>query len=65
MNDDFFRRCWLTLKATNPRLRKRMTEIECGLEGIRVREQQPSSKKKNEVKTNDSNDDDSDKIIPV
>lgn len=42
-----------------------MTEIECGLEGIRVREQQPSSKKKNEVETNDSNDDDSDRIIPV
>jgi len=61
MNEAFFRRCWLTLKATNPRLRKRMTEIECGLEGIRVREQEPLPVKiKSKVKQ-----DDRDEIIPI
>jgi len=61
MNEAFFRGCWLTLKATNPRLRKRMTEIECGLEGIRVREQEPLPVKiKSKVKQ-----DDRDEIIPI
>jgi hypothetical protein len=54
MNDEaFYRRCWLTLKATNPRLRKRMTEIECGIEGIQVKEQTvlPKSEKKDAENT--------------
>ncbi len=59
-NEAFFRRAWLTLKATNPRLNKRMTEIECGIEGIRVREQKPVSNKKKKGKDGQSNE-----IIPV
>lgn len=56
-NDDFFRRAWLTLKAiSNARIRKQMDEIECGIEGIRVRKDVP----KQEEKKNDSN-----KIIPL
>lgn len=63
MTDEaFFRRAWLTLKATNPRLRKRMTEIECGLEGIRVHEQEIKPvKAESRVKENDGTDE----IIPI
>lgn len=60
MNESFFRRCWLTLKATNPRLNKRMTEIECGIEGIRVREQKPVTDKKEK-----GQDGQSDEIISI
>ncbi|MHC4364804.1 MAG: hypothetical protein ACYSTJ_04975 [Planctomycetota bacterium] len=61
LEDSFFRRCWLTLKATNPRLRKRMTEIECGIEGISVHPQsKPSPKPKSEEPQDDSK-----RIVPV
>jgi hypothetical protein len=63
MNDEFFRRCWLTLKATNPRLRKRMTEIECGIEGIRVREQ--ILPKKSEKKNAEPGKTEEQKTIPI
>jgi len=65
MNEAFFRRCWLTLKATNPRLRKRMTEIECGLEGIRVREREPSPKKSEEDNVRRTTEEKSKEIIPI
>jgi hypothetical protein len=58
MNDDFFRRAWLTLKAvSNTKTRKRMDEIEFGIEGIRVK---PSPVKQSEEKKNGPN-----KIIPL
>jgi len=57
MNDEeFFRRAWLTMKAiSNSRIRKKMDEIECGIEGIRVRQTIPNEEKKNE----------SSKIVPL
>jgi len=59
MNEAFFRRCWLTLAATNPRLRKRMLEIECAIEGIRVKEQKPLPNRSR------AEQDESEKIIPI
>jgi hypothetical protein len=60
MNEAFFRRCWLTLAATNPRLRKRMLEIECAVEGIRIREQKPLP---DESKARQN--DESEEIVPI
>ncbi|MHC4620398.1 MAG: hypothetical protein ACYTEQ_21830 [Planctomycetota bacterium] len=34
MSEEFYRRCWLQLKAEKPRLVKKMTEIELSVEGI-------------------------------
>lgn len=31
---DFYHRCWLELKQRNPRLRKRMDEVEVTLAGL-------------------------------
>lgn len=61
MNEDFFRRCWLILKATNPRMRKRMTEIECGIEGIKIREQTVLPAKESKKKDADEKD----KLVPI
>jgi len=57
-SEEFFRKCWLTLKATNPRFVKRMTEIECGMEGIRIqRTEIPAEDKRKENER--------DKIVPI
>lgn len=36
MNDDYFRICWLMLKAAKPRMQKLMAEIELQVAGIRT-----------------------------
>lgn len=37
MSEDFFRKCWLTLKAvSSSKMRKQMDDIEVQVEGIRV-----------------------------
>lgn len=52
-NEDFYRRCWLTLKAgtvykKQNRLRLQMDEIECLTGGVKII--QPSPKKSEETK---------------
>lgn len=57
MNEDFFRRAWLTLKAvSNTRMRKRMDEIEFGIEGIRIKPAAPKPEEKKDAPS---------KIIPL
>lgn len=56
-NEDHFRRCWITLRATATeenkwKLLARMNEIECGAEGVKVTK--PSPKKKSEENQNAS-----------
>ena len=42
-SEDFFRRCWLTLKAvSSSKMRKQMDDIEVQTEGIRVTPKPPS-----------------------
>jgi hypothetical protein len=55
MNEDYFRRCWLTLKAATiaqkkTRLRIQMDEIECAAGGVKVTKPSPVSKKSEEKK---------------
>ncbi|KKL08768.1 hypothetical protein LCGC14_2572560 [marine sediment metagenome] len=64
MNEDYFRRCWLTLKGATiiqkkTRLRLQMDEIECLVGGVKV--SKPSPKKKSE----DKNEPDEGPIEPI
>lgn len=47
--EDYFQKCWLTLKAIRPRLAKQMDDIEIKVFGIEVTEKKP---KKEKVKKN-------------
>ncbi len=44
--DDYFQKCWLTLKAIRPRLAKQMDDIEIKIFGIEVTEKKPKKEKK-------------------
>ena len=46
MENDYFQRCWLTLKAIRPRLAKQMDDIEIKVFGIEVTEKIKKEKKK-------------------
>ncbi len=46
MEDEYFQRCWLTLKAIRPRLAKQMDDIEIKVFGIEVTEKKPKKEKK-------------------
>ncbi len=48
--DDYFQKCWLTLKAIRPRLAKQMDDIEIKAFGIEVTEKEPKKKEKKEKK---------------
>ncbi len=43
--EDYFQRCWLTLKAIRPRLAKQMDHIEIKVFGIKVAEKKKEKKK--------------------
>ncbi len=45
-SEDYFQRCWLTLKAIRPRLAKQMDDIEIKVFGIEVTEKKPKKKEK-------------------
>ena len=45
-SEDYFQRCWLTLKAMRPRLAKQMDDIEIKVFGIEVTEKKPKKKEK-------------------
>ncbi len=45
--EDYYQKCWLTLKAIRPRLAKQMDDIEIKVFGIEVTEKEP---KKNAAK---------------
>jgi len=47
--DDYFQRCWLTLKAIRPRLANQMDDIEIKVFGIEVTKE----KKKEKENAND------------
>ncbi len=49
--DEYFQKCWLTLKAIRPRLAKQMDDIEIKVFGIEVTEKKPKKKEKKD--TND------------
>ena len=42
--EDYFQKCWLTLKAIRPRLAKQMDDIEIKVFGIEVTEKKPKKK---------------------
>ena len=44
--DDYFQKCWLTLKAIRPRLASQMDDIEIKVFGIEVTEKKPKKEKK-------------------
>ena len=44
--DEYFQKCWLTLKAIRPRLAKQMDDIEIKVFGIEVTEKKPKKKEK-------------------
>ena len=44
--EDYFQKCWLTLKAIKPRLAKQMDDIEIKVFGIEVTEKEPKKKEK-------------------
>lgn len=44
--DDYFQKCWLTLKAIRPRLAKQMDDIEIKVFGIEVTKKEPKKKVK-------------------
>ncbi len=46
MENDYFQKCWLTLKAIRPRLASQMDEIEIKVFGIEVTEKKPKKKEK-------------------
>ena len=43
-SEDYFQKCWLTLKAIKPRLAKQMDDIEIKVFGIEVTEKKPKKK---------------------
>ncbi len=53
-SEDFFRKCWLTLKAvSSSKMRKQMDDIEVQTEGIRVTPKPPSPSPKKSGENND------------
>lgn len=58
-SEEFFRRCWLTLKAVSgSRLRKQMDDIEVQVEGIRITPKPPSPSPKKSGENNDNKPED-------
>ncbi len=47
--DEYFQKCWLTLKAIRPRLAKQMDDIEIKVFGIEVTKKEPKKEKKKNV----------------
>ncbi len=46
--EDYFQRCWLTLKAIRPRLAKQMDDIEIKVFGIEIKEPKKTTKEEKE-----------------
>ena len=44
--EDYYQKCWLTLKAIRPRLAKQMDDIEIKVFGIEVTKKEPKKKAK-------------------
>ncbi len=44
--EDYFQKCWLTLKAIRPRLAKQMDDIEIKVFGVEVTKKEPKKKAK-------------------